>query len=159
MITISHQNPTLGIIGAVLLQILDNEETITMEAPLCWVQVNGPVIDKYSIKLIINRLGCLESLLMKTASVIGDIFDIQTLSKIHPFKGQVQGDMLQKILANLESQELLEVLEVSDYNIFYRFTNPFMREVIYQRITYKLRRIAHLSVAEVNISFNYKKAL
>ena len=96
---------------------------------------------------------------MKTASVIGDIFDIQTLSKIHPFKEQVQGDMLQKILANLEQRELLEVLEVSDYNIFYRFTNPFMREVIYQRITYKLRRIAHLSVAEVDISFIYKQAI
>jgi len=46
---------------------LDNEETITIEAPLCWNQVNGPIIDK---------LGCLEGLLMKVASVIGDTFDL-----------------------------------------------------------------------------------
>jgi hypothetical protein len=38
-----------------------------IEAPNCWVQVNGPVIDK---------LSCLEGLLLKSASVIGDIFDV-----------------------------------------------------------------------------------
>lgn len=46
MITISPQDPSMGIIGEVLWRILDNEETITMEAPLSWVQVNGSIVDK-----------------------------------------------------------------------------------------------------------------
>jgi adenylate cyclase 10 len=58
------------------------------------VQVNGPIIDK---------LACLESLLMKSASVIGDIFDIQTLNKIQPFKDQISSERLMKILSDMES--------------------------------------------------------
>ena len=71
------QNQKIGIITEQLRSTLDNEETIIIEAPLCWNQVNGPIIDK---------LGCLEGLLMKVASVIGDTFDLQTLNRIHPFK-------------------------------------------------------------------------
>lgn len=50
-----------------LRYILDNEEWLTVDAPLCRIQVNGPIIDK---------LSCMESLIMKAASVIGEIFDI-----------------------------------------------------------------------------------
>lgn len=139
MITVSEKNPMVGTISENCRMILDNEETIAIDAPQCWVQVNGPIIDK---------LICLESLLMKAASVIGDIFDIQTLHKIQPFKDQISSERLIKILADMEQQELLEVLDVSDYNIFYRFTYPFMRETIYQRMTFNQRRSLHRAVAE-----------
>jgi adenylate cyclase 10 len=55
------------IISSRLLVMIDNEEMLEVEAPLCRIQVNGPIIDK---------LSCLEQLLLKAASVIGDIFDI-----------------------------------------------------------------------------------
>lgn len=61
-----------------------------------------------------------------------------------------------KILADLEAQEFLEILEISDHNIFYRFTHPFMRETIYQRMTYTQRRGIHRSVAEVNNNHEYR---
>lgn len=58
-------------------EMLDNEETIVVEAPSDRFKINGPIIDKMT---------CIEQLLLKVASVIGDIFDIQTLNKINPFK-------------------------------------------------------------------------
>ena len=40
---------------------------------------------------------------MRSASVIGDIFDLQTLNKIHPFRDLINSDRLMKILAVLEA--------------------------------------------------------
>ncbi|KAM3140572.1 hypothetical protein pb186bvf_007384 [Paramecium bursaria] len=128
-----------------LIEIINHEETIVINAPTDRIEVNGPIIDK---------LTCLEQLLLKVASSIGDIFDIQTLNKINPFKLAV-GNRLQKILEvqmfyiqDLESRELLEVMEIQESNIYYRFTYQFFRECLYQRIIYKQRRQLHLSVAE-----------
>jgi predicted ATPase len=51
---------------------------------------------------MIDKLSCLEQLLLKAASVIGDIFDVQTLVKIHPFKAVVDSEKLLHILEDLE---------------------------------------------------------
>lgn len=39
---------------------------------------------------------------MKVASVIGDIFDRETLNKINPFKEQISYETLSKILKELD---------------------------------------------------------
>ena len=57
-------------------KILEHEETIIVDVPFIFTQINGQIIDK---------LGCFQCLILKVASVIGDIFDLNTLAKIHPF--------------------------------------------------------------------------
>jgi hypothetical protein len=52
------------------------EEPFTVNVPIDRLRVNHPIIDKYNIFKLHTRLECLELLLMKVASVIGDIFDI-----------------------------------------------------------------------------------
>jgi adenylate cyclase 10 len=68
---------------------------------------------------------------MKVASVIGDIFDIQTLNKINPFKDAINYDQLSKILKELDRRDFLEIMDISDNNIYYRFTTLNTREVMY----------------------------
>ena len=69
------------------------EDLITIDTPLCRYNVNSPIIDK---------LECLDLLILKIASVIGDVFDIQTLRKVHPFNNVLKPDRLVEILSNLE---------------------------------------------------------
>ncbi len=55
-----------GIVSLKLRDILLLEESFIVNAPLDRLRTNMPIID---------RLDCLELLLMKVASVIGDVFD------------------------------------------------------------------------------------
>lgn len=73
---------------------------------------------------------------MKVASVIGDVFDIQTLNKINPFKDAINYETLSKILNDLDRRNFIEILEIQENNIYYRFSNSLIREVIYQRMTF-----------------------
>jgi predicted ATPase len=82
------------------------------------------------------------------ASVIGDIFDLNTLAKIHPFQSTINPERLIKLLNELEQRDILEIMEVQADNTYYRFQFPFFRECIYQRMTYAQRRQIHLLVAE-----------
>jgi adenylate cyclase 10 len=129
----------IGLVTPELRKIVEHEEMLTLMAPTSCVQINGPLID---------RLGCLESLLMKVASVIGDVFDLQTLNKINPFKGAINYDMLSKILRELDKKDFIEIMDITENNIYYRFTALNTREVIYQRMTYSQRRELHRNVAE-----------
>jgi len=61
----SMENSSIAIITSKLLNIILLEESV--EAPLDRIRINYPIIDK---------LGCLELLILKVASVIGEIFDI-----------------------------------------------------------------------------------
>ncbi|CAD8172324.1 unnamed protein product [Paramecium pentaurelia] len=121
-----------------LINLINYEESIIIDAPCDRVAVNGPIIDK---------LPCLEQLILKVASIIGDIFDIQMLSRINPFKVAVN-NRLQKMMDELEQKDFIETMEVQEQNIYYRFTCPFMRDCLYQRITFKQRRQLHKAAAE-----------
>jgi adenylate cyclase 10 len=46
------------------------------------------------------------------ASVLGDIFDVQTLIKIWPFRSAIDNEALMRKLQNLEAKEILEVMDV-----------------------------------------------
>ena len=121
-----------------ILKMIEIGECLTLDAPLCRVKVNGPMID---------RLSASHLLLMKAAAVIGDTFDLQTLIKVNPYK-TLGNDKLRSIVNELERQDFIEILDEQNNNIYYRFTSPFMREVIYQRLLYSQRRNLHRYVAE-----------
>jgi adenylate cyclase 10 len=85
---------------------------------------------------------------MKVASVIGDIFDVQTLYKIQPLKDEISYEKILKLLRTLDDKNIIELMEVNDVNIYYRFTCPFMRECIYQTMIFTQRRELHRNVAQ-----------
>lgn len=67
---------------------------------------------------------------MKSSSVIGDTFDVQALNRINPFSKSTHVKLM-KVLNDLESKDFIEVMEIQEQNVFYRFTHPFMRETLY----------------------------
>ena len=135
---ISDERKTL-VLKKDLKKMIEINEFLTLDTPLCRVKVNGPMID---------RLSCANLLVMKAASVIGDCFDIQTLLKLNPFKSSIPSEKVRSIVTELEHLDFLEILDEQATNIRYRFTSPFMRESIYQRMTYNQRRVLHRYVAE-----------
>lgn len=126
------------IISDILMKCIKVNEFLTINAPLCSFQINGPLIDK------LDR-ACL--IILKTASVLGDCFDFRTLAMISPLKKKITNDRLFILLDDLVKSGFLEVLDEKDANIEYRFNDPFMRECLYQRMTFSQRRETHRAVA------------
>ncbi len=119
-----------------LERMIELDELLTINAPLCRTKIIGQLID---------RLSCEQHLIMKTASVIGECFDFQTLVKVNPFKLSITPEKLRKILSDLESMDYIEILDEQEHNITYRLTHTFMREVLYQRMIFNQRRQIHRS--------------
>lgn len=122
-------------------ELFSINEFITVDAPQASIKLNSPILDKLDSR---------EILALKIASVIGDIFTSNILRKINPFKGQgISNEDLEKILTELENKEILNVLDEKDQkHKVYQFSQTFMREVIYQRMTYSQRRELHRIYAE-----------
>ncbi|EAR83243.2 PH domain protein (macronuclear) [Tetrahymena thermophila SB210] len=131
--------PKTGYITPHLKKAILLEDLVTIDVPLCKYNVNTPIQDK---------LGCLDLLILKIASVIGDIFDLQTLIKVHPFGNVLKTDKLVEALNALTDQNILEVIDQNENNVIYRFCHSFVRETLYQRLIYTQRRQIHLIVAE-----------
>ena len=117
-----------------LRKCIEINQFLTIDAPICRVVVNGEILD---------RLDCESYLLMKPAAVIGECFDLVTLLKVNPFKATIPSEKVKKLINYLEKQEFLEILDEHEHNTIYRFMDPFMREVIYQRMIYSQRRQIH----------------
>ena len=129
-----------------LEKMIELDELLTINAPLCRTKINGQLID---------RLSCEQHLIMKTASVIGECFDLQTLVKVNPFKLSITAEKLRKILADLENMEYIEILDEQEHNITYRLTHTFMREVLYQRMIFNQRRQIHRFLYIIKLLFYF----
>ncbi|CAD8124494.1 unnamed protein product [Paramecium sonneborni] len=138
-IIIDNQQQDIVTLNDSLLNILNLDEFVILEAPLNKFRINSSYLDK---------VGCLELLILKVASIIGDIFDVQTLNKIQPFKEVIHKENLIKILNSLEELEIIETMELNDLNKYYRFAKPFLREIIYQRLLFSQRRELHKYYAQ-----------
>ncbi|CAD8085181.1 unnamed protein product [Paramecium sonneborni] len=135
---ILDEQRNLGMASKKFRTLIKHEEWLGIDVPLMAVQINGPYIDK---------LTAIQQLILKQACVIGDIFDIQTLSYVNPFKDYIKQKLLINELNSLYEQGLLDIMNMEVENIYYRFQHSFFRETIYQRMTYAQRRQAHKNVA------------
>ena len=121
-------------------------EFITLPIPLSSIKINSSILDK---------LSCKQILLMKLACIIGDSFNLTVLKKLNPFKDQgIPNDEVENILKELEDLELIGIIDETESNITYQFSDLFMREVLYQRMTYNQRRELHRLFAESMQNFN-----
>lgn len=87
--------------------------------------------------------------LLKIASAIGNTFDLKTLIVTNPFYHSIlQPQVVVSYLNDLRQLELIELLDDKSRNLVFRFTTPFLRETVYQRISFTLRRGLHRMIAE-----------
>jgi hypothetical protein len=60
----------------------------------------------------------------------------------------LKNDKLSQILMMLDAMQFIEILDQTDTNVFFRFSDPFTRDIIYQRLIYQQRRLIHHLAAD-----------
>ena len=88
-------------------------------------------------------------ILIKYASVIGNLFDLNTLYNIIPFKGMYLND-LYETLKSFEKRGMIEFLYDLDSkhrNVVCKFACPFLKETLYQRMLIEQRSEIHMQIA------------
>lgn len=134
------------VISEEMSNLLYINEFLTLPLPLSSIKINNTILD---------RLNCKQILLMKAASIIGDTFSLIVLKKLNPFKDQaITNDEVENILKELEKIELIGIIDETESNITFQFNGVFMREVLYQRMTYNQRRELHKIFAETIQNFS-----
>ena len=108
--------------------------------PLRIEKICGEMIDSLHEKDII---------MLKHAATIGNLFDIQTLLSILPFKGLTLPD-LYRDLKKIEKKGMIENLYDLDHKkktVVYKFCCPFLKETLYQRMLIEQRNEIHMKIA------------
>ena len=90
-------------------------------------------------------------IVIKYASVIGHIFDVNTLFNIIPFKGMLIND-LYDTLKSFERRSMIEFLYDLDAKfkkVVCKFACPFLKETLYQRMLIEQRSEIHMQIARI----------
>lgn len=91
---------------------------------------------------MLNKITPELALTINMAAVLGDIFDDITLKQINIFS-QFSNTALNRHLHKLISLEFIEVIGITQEKKIYRFTHPFLRRLMYQRMLFEHRRSLH----------------
>ena len=121
-----------------------------------WSDLLLPYIYEKIDSMIINTLlSYKEIILIKYASIIGNIFDLNTLEKLNPLKNLIKIKEIEKILLKLNNEYLLEIYyqEIEKntnkiQNIVCQLTLPLLREILHQKFPMERRAILHMKVAK-----------
>ena len=106
-----------------------------------------PFIIEKVLGNIIDALKCMEIIILKQASVIGNIFDIDILSDLLSTFSTNFDDLLEAI-RNFEAFGIIEVLyDLKPKHLVAMFSIPLMREVLYQRLLVEQKSDIHSRVA------------
>lgn len=122
-----------------------------------WSEFPIPFLYEAVISSIIDSLNPKEIIILKIASVIGVLFDLNKLNEFNPFNN-VTFDELHSIILSFEKRGMLEILW--DYDPRFtvcKFSIPFLRDILYQRMLIEQRNEIHLNVARSlqNNKFSY----
>jgi adenylate cyclase 10 len=128
-------------------EILVTSELLEMEEFKNWCEFQIPIVIEKLVGSVIDSLNIKEIILMKIASIIGNIFDINTLLEINEFSN-LSLEELYLLLKNLENNGILEFLfDRGHKNLVCKFAIPFFREILYQRMLIEQKNELHLKVA------------
>jgi len=112
-----------------------------------WAKLEIPYRMEKLIGNIIDNLNPKEIIILKCASVIGNIFDINILYAINPFVTIMNEDLLAMIY-NFEQLGIIEILSDSNPNeLVAKFSLPFLREVLYIRMLSEQKTAIHSEIA------------
>jgi adenylate cyclase 10 len=132
-----------------LKEMIESKDFSKLEIPYRFEKLMGNIID--TIK------NPNEIIILKAASVIGNIFDIITLYQINPIKNLMNEDLL-KIVYYFERINVLEILyDIEPDKLVAKFSLPFLREVLYSRMLSEQKTAIHSEIARnfKNMKFSY----
>ena len=114
-----------------------------------WTKFEIPYRIEKLIGNVIDNLNTKEIIILKCASVIGTIFDINTLNIINPFITIMNDDLLNMIY-NFEQLGIIEILyDLEPSNLIAKFSLPFLREVLYLRMLSEQKTSIHSEIARI----------
>ena len=106
-----------------------------------------PLIIEKVLGNIIDSLKCSEIIILKYASVIGNIFDIYTLAEILNTSPSNFDDLIES-MRTFESYGIIEILyDLKPKHLVAMFSIPLMREVLYQRMLVEQKTDIHAKIA------------
>ena len=112
-----------------------------------------PFIIEKVLGNIIDSLKCSEIIILKYASVIGNIFDVDTLAEILSTSPSNFDDLLET-MRTFESYGIIEILyDLKPKHLVAMFSLPLMREVLYQRMLVEQKTDIHAKIAR-KMEFN-----
>ena len=127
-------------------EILVTSELLQMKEFQDWGEFKIPILIEKIVGSIIDSLTLKEIILLKNASVIGNIFDIKRLMELNPFN-DLNYDDVYDILQNMEKNGLLEFLhDLNKNQLVCKFSIAFFRDILYQRMLVEQKNEVHLKV-------------
>lgn len=121
-----------------LLEIFDLNDWNKFSIPIRMEKLLGNIIDNISPR---------EILILKYASVIGNLFDIEKLNHLNPFSSFTFDD-LTAILLKFEKSGIIEILyDLNPKHMVFQFSVPFIREILFQRMLIEQKNDIHLNIA------------
>ena len=112
-----------------------------------FTSIKIPFLIEKIVGNIIDSLSPIESIILKYASVIGKTFDIDTLYTIST-DSQLSFENLVKVIYSFHFNGIIDILyDLDVMKIVARFSVPFLREVLYQRMTVETRNSIHFTIA------------
>ena len=138
-----------------------------------WSDLLLPYIYEKIDSMVINiLLSYKEIVMLKYASIIGNIFDLKTMEKLNPLKNIIKVKDMEKLLMKLNNENILEIYypEIENrhnklQNLIGQLTFPLMREIIHQKIPMERRAILHMETSKIlstskrNIYFSVENEL
>jgi len=130
-----------------------------------WSDILLPyVYEKYASMKVNSLLNFKETLIMKYASILGTIFDLQTLDKLNPLNSIIKIKDLEKLMLKLSKEYIIEIFykynikSEKSVNIICKICFPLMREVLQQKFPMEYRSMLHMKAAKIlstEIKANY----
>ena len=106
-----------------------------------------PFLIEKTLGNLIDSLKCIEIIILKHAAVIGNVFDLDTLSSIISFPSITFDDLLEMI-KNFESLGIIEILyDIKPKHLVAMFSIPLLREILYQRMLVEQKGEIHANIA------------
>ena len=132
-------------------EILITSELDDMEKLRNWNEFNIPIRIEKICGEMIDSLPERDIIMLKHAATIGNLFDIQTLLSILPFKGMTLPDLYSE-LKKIEKRGMIEILYDLDHKkktVVFKFCCPFLKETLYQRMLIEQRNDIHMQIARL----------
>ena len=132
-------------------EILITSELDDMEKLRNWNDFTIPLRIEKICGEMIDSLNERDIIILKHAATIGNLFDIQTLLTIIPFRGMTLPDLYDE-LKKIEQKGMIEYLYDLDpkkKTVIYKFCCPFLKETLYQRMLIEQRNEIHMQIARL----------
>ena len=132
-------------------EILITSELDDMEKLRNWNDFTIPIRIEKICGEMIDSLHERDIIILKHAATIGNLFDIQTLLTIIPFKGITLPDLYDE-LKKIEQKRMIEYLynlNKKKKTVIYKFCCPFLKETLYQRMLIEQRNEIHMQIARL----------